>query len=118
MGREQQAFFVATMRPFHRQMSFSGSRFCLMDREQHAFFVAIEICFKFVPDGLELSSYSVSVGATPCTSCEICASGVSFKFNCSNVDLAPQVNAFFVPGPEIASCIGLSLIATNKTARV
>jgi hypothetical protein len=76
------------------------------------------ICFKFVPDGLKLTSCTVSVGDTPCTSCEICDSGVDFKFDCSNVDLVPESNLIFVPGPTIASCIGLSLIPTNTSSRV
>jgi hypothetical protein len=72
-----------------------------------------DICFKFVPDGLKLSSCTVSVGTAQCTSCEICASGVDFKFDCSNVDLVPESDLIFVPGPAITSCIGLSLIPTN-----
>jgi hypothetical protein len=77
-----------------------------------------DICFSFVPKGLKLASCSVSVGTTPCNSCEICASGVDFKFNCSNVDLVPDTNIIFVPGPAFDSCIGLSLIPRNISSRV
>ena len=75
-----------------------------------------EFCFQFSPKGLELDKCSVQISSKACTSCEICESGVDFKFNCSNIDLEKKSEVITVPGPEITKCIGLSAIPTNFTA--
>jgi hypothetical protein len=75
-----------------------------------------DICFTFVPKGLRLQSCTATIGDVQCDSCEICDSGVDFKFDCSNVDILP--GSLRLPGPKISTCLGLSLIPTNSTSRL
>ena len=72
-----------------------------------------DICFNFVPSGLQLDSCTATIGSVDCQSCTICESGVDFTFDCSNIDILP--GAFRLPGPKITTCLGLSLIPTNST---
>ena len=77
------------------------------------------ICITAVPGpGLKLKSCSVDIGTTPCESCTVCSSGVDIKFNCTNVDVGGSFVPFFVPGPNVQTCVGLSLIPTNTTNRM
>ena len=73
-----------------------------------------DICFSFVPSGLQLESCTASIGGTECESCTICESGIDFTFDCSNIDILP--GALRLPGPKITTCLGLSLIPTNSTS--
>jgi hypothetical protein len=76
-----------------------------------------DICLSFKAKGLKLTNCTAVLGAQQCKSCTICASGVDFKFDCSNVDLAPGP-LFVVPGPKLDNCFGLSLVPKNATARL
>lgn len=73
-----------------------------------------DICFNFVPNGLQLESCTATIGGTECQSCTICDSGIDFTFDCSNIDVLP--GAFRLPGPKITTCLGLSLIPSNATS--
>jgi hypothetical protein len=69
-------------------------------------------CLTFIPSGLKLKNCTAKIGATPCRSCEVCPTGVDFKFDCSNVDLYTKTDFpnLFIPGPNFQSCIGLGLV--------
>jgi hypothetical protein len=75
-------------------------------------------CVTGVPGpGFKLKSCSVKIGTTQCESCTVCSSGVDIKFNCTNVDVGGAVPGF-VPGPDVQTCVGLSLIPTNSASRM
>jgi hypothetical protein len=77
------------------------------------------ICVTGVPGpGFKLKSCSVDIGTTPCQSCTVCNSGVDIKFNCTNVNLYTGNLPLSVPGPNVQTCVGLSLIPTNTTNRM
>jgi hypothetical protein len=70
---------------------------------------SFDINFNFMSNGLKFSDCDVAILNTTCNDCTICASGLDFKFNCSNVDLLPNSPLPSVPGP-VVDCIGLSLV--------
>lgn len=71
------------------------------------------ICFEFATKGLKFDACTVNIGDDTCQSCEICDSGVDFKFNCTNVDLETANADIKIDGPAISTCLGLSAIPTN-----
>jgi hypothetical protein len=70
-----------------------------------------KVCISFVPDGLKLKSCTTSIGGEDCNSCEICNSGIAFKFDCSNTDILSGAGR--IPGPKITTCLGVSLARTT-----
>ena len=67
------------------------------------------LCLSAVFEGVAISDCGVTLGNNNCT-CDICnpaTNGKFFKYNCSNVDLAPTL-PIFIAGPASNGCIGLA----------
>lgn len=70
------------------------------------------ICLTFTADGLALDGCTATVNSSPCTSCDVCSGGTSFKFNCSNVNLLPPDGVPDLYLPAVTTCLGLDLASS------